>query len=526
MSEPVVKLVNISEHAFDNFVATARTCYSPRGIVEVEDVAGPAGAEPSELEKRRQRKQGLAQSLYKAGHHTTLQHAHAQFALDRVSRHVIWSFLHSHPFYNSEQVSQRYVTVREDNFHVPETLVGKSREVYLECVREQMRDYHELCDLLRPLVAKNYFERFKGRFGSKRAESDIQKKSQEVARYVLPIATHAYLYHTVSVITLLRYHRIAQEFDTSAEQKQVVAKMVEALLEREPEFATILQEPMAIEDTPEYSFFEKREMVEVDMQNASRVTAEFDAQLGGATSILVDWGANNEPVLAASVREVLGLTRDQMHDVEAIDLVLNPEKNRLLGEAMNLTTLSKLSRTLFHPRYTFRKKLSHTADSQDQRHRLTPGSRPILMRHYTGRPDFITPILIKSHPELEERYQRSMENSWEAINRLLMAGESPEDAAYLLPNAVSIRFSESSDLLNLHHKMAMRLCYNAQEEIWRASLDEALAIRKINPQIGKWFLPPCAIRKHAQQKPNCPEGDHYCGVPAWRLELEEYERQI
>ena len=33
--------------------------------------------------------------------------------------------------------------------------------------------------------------------------------------------------------------------------------------------------------------------------------------------------------------------------------------------------------------------------------------------------------------------------------------------------------TESADLASLHHKLRMRLCYNAQEEIWRASLDEA-----------------------------------------------------
>ncbi len=37
-------------------------------------------------------------------------------------------------------------------------------------------------------------------------------------------------------------------------------------------------------------------------------------------------------------------------------------------------------RTLDHAHYTFRKKLSHSADSQDQRHRMVPGSRPLLSR--------------------------------------------------------------------------------------------------------------------------------------------------
>src|SRR5690606_8814875 len=122
--------VNLFSHAYDNFVATARTCYSSKGIITHEDVSGPPGAEPSLLEQKRERKYALAQSLFKAGHHTTLQHAHAQFAMDGISRHFIWSFLHSHPFYNSEQVSQRYVSVKEENFHVPDGLSAAGKDVF------------------------------------------------------------------------------------------------------------------------------------------------------------------------------------------------------------------------------------------------------------------------------------------------------------------------------------------------------------------------------------------------------------
>lgn len=526
MPEALVKLVNISSNAYDNFIAAARTCYSTKGIVDVTDVTGLPGAPPSELEIRRERKHALGQSIFKAGHHTTLQHAHVQFAIDRVSRHFIWSFLHSHPFYNSEQVSQRYVEVKEENFHVPETLSARARVMYLECVRRQMRDYHELCELLRPVVAEQYFARFSGRHGSRRAEGDIKRKSQEVARYVLPVATYAYLYHTISVITLLRYYRVAQQFDTSAEQREVVQKMVDAVLEVEPEFRLVLQQPMPLEDTPEYRFFADRELCEVDMDNARRFIEEFDEEVGTDTSVLVDYGMRNEPELAQSVREVFGVTRADLSDSEAIALVLDPALNHVQGEPMNLSTLSKLSRTMFHPHYTFRKRLSHAADSQDQRHRLTPASRPILMRHFTGEPDYVTPVLLKGGGRVAELYEESMKSTWAVVNALLLGGESPEDVAYLLPNAVTVRFTESSDLLNLHHKMAMRLCYNAQEEIWQASLDEARAVERVNPLIGKWLMPPCAIRRQAGARPVCPEGDRFCGVTVWRKALAEYERLI
>jgi len=115
---PKVTLVNAFEKPFDNAVATARTCYSSKGIITAEQVAGE-GLDEDKKEERRQKRDDLARSIYKAGHHTTLQHAHFQFALENVSRQFIWSFLHSHPFYNSEQVSQRYVTVNPDQMAVP-----------------------------------------------------------------------------------------------------------------------------------------------------------------------------------------------------------------------------------------------------------------------------------------------------------------------------------------------------------------------------------------------------------------------
>lgn len=234
----------------------------------------------------------------------------------------------------------------------------------------------------------------------------------------------------------------------------------------------------------------------------------------------------NETLLADSVREVLGLPRAALTDEEAIALALDPGRNRLLGESLNLTTLSKISRCLFHPSYTFRKKISHAADSQDQRHRMTPASRPILAGHLTETPDYITPELIRLDDAILRDYEETMARNWEAMNELRALGVEEQFVQYLLPNAVSIRFTESSDLLYLRHKHAMRLCYNAQEEIWRASLDEARQIRAVNPRIGRYLLPPCTLRVLAKQRPICPEGERFCGEKVWTYELDEFTRVI
>jgi len=516
-----ITLVNLFERPFDNAVAAARTCYSGKGIVSPEQVGGQGG--PAEREAARERKHNLAASIYAAGHHTTLQHVHVQFALEGVSRQFIWSFLHSHPFYNSEQVSQRYVTVTPDRVYVPPELDPAQREVFLAAVERQLKDYQALTGALIPLARAEYAKLFPARADKPRGVKDVQKKAQEVARYVLPVATTAYLYHTVSLLTLLRYHRMAGQYDTPAEQRRVVDEMVAQVVARDPDLKALVEEPIRLEEMAE-----ARWMGQLGGREGApeAFVAEFDARLDGRTSRLIDHSANGEAVMAQAVREVLGATRDRLSDDAAIAAVMDPAQNPLLGETLNLKAHGKLARAMVHPHYAFAKKLSHTADSQDQRHRMTPASRPVLAAHVTQGPDYVTPRLVHQDPAVARAYAASMERTWEDVARLKALGAPDELSHYLLPNAVSIRFTESADLMSLHHKMAMRLCYNAQEEIWQASVDEAEEVRRVHPRIGRFLLPPCGLRHLAGTRPVCPEGDRYCGVKVWRLDLAEYARVI
>jgi len=524
--EPDVRLVAAFPRPYENAVATARTCYSGRGIVTTEEVSGAPDLPADKREAKAAQRDRIAKSIYKAGHHTTLQHAHFQFALDGVSRQFLWTFLHAHPFYNSEQVSQRYVEVKGGNYAVP-ALEGEALAVYEACAQRQMADYRDLIELLTPVVDRAYFGIFPAR--RQRAEKwkgAIQKRAQEIARYVLPVATHAYLYHTVSGLTLMRYWRLCEQYDAPREQRWVVRKMVDALLAHDPLFATILEDPFPIEETPEHVFYAAATAGHSVGRLRDECAKEFDAALEGRTSRLVDWKPRNEECVASAVREVLGVPRSMLPDDAAIALVLDPSSNRLLGQSLNVATLSKVTRALSHASYTFRKRLSHTADSQDQRHRMTPASRPCLPAYLSDAPDYVTPEVVYVDDQVRQAYDASMARTWEAIDRLRALGVSDEDRAYLLPNAVNLRFTESADLLHLHHKLKMRLCYNAQEEIWRASRDEALQIAEVNRRIGRFLLPPCSLRAMAEESPICPEGDRYCGVRVWKLDVRDYRRAL
>jgi thymidylate synthase ThyX len=525
---PRATIVNSFATPFSNAVATARTCYSARGIVRAEEVEGAGIDDLGERGRRLERRDSLARDLYSAGHHTTLQHAHFQFTLENVSRQFIWSFLHSHPFYNSEQVSQRYVTVQPGAYAVP-PLEGEALAVYERTVGRQIEAYRRLSQDLVPLVEAEYYRRFPARRGKEAWAKEVRKKAQEVARYTLPVATFAYLYHTVSGVTLLRYYRLCEEPDAPLEQRLVLEQMVAALLEADGGYRAILEEPIPQEET-----LEARALAEARRtwgegaaaSMAARFRREFDAELGERVSRLVSYSAEGEATVAQAVREVLGLGRVQMDDGAAIDLVMDPARNPYSGMRLNVDTHSKLARALFHAHYTFRKRISHTADSQDQRHRMTPASRPVLSAHLDDQPDYVLPPLAAADAGVRRLYEDAMAASWEGIGRLRALGVEDQFALYLLPNAACVRFSESADLLNLRHKHAMRLCYDAQEEIWRASLEEAQQVRGVHPRLGRWLQPPCGLRARAGQAPFCPEGRRYCGEPVWKYDLSDYRRLI
>src|SRR5512136_2579911 len=132
---PIVTLRDASSRPYDDAIAAARTCYAPR-VVGAEEVT------PRQRET-------IGPLTFEAGHHTVWQHAHFEFGLENVSRQLVWSFLHSHPFYNSEQSSQRFVRLDEARVHVPEGLSPEARAVYEGAVEAAWESYRRLTQLLR-----------------------------------------------------------------------------------------------------------------------------------------------------------------------------------------------------------------------------------------------------------------------------------------------------------------------------------------------------------------------------------------
>ena len=538
-SPPRVTLRNAFAHPFDSAIAAARTCYATRliGHEEITD----------------KQRLNIGAATFYSGHHTVYQHAHFEFGLENISRHFVWSFLHAHPFYNSEQQSQRYVRLDKAQAYIPQESLffnDASRAIYEQAVARAWNSYRELSALLvndaRTILSDiwhigpmSHPKRLQ------KIERYAEKRAIEIARYVLPLAAFTTMVHTISGIVLHRLWRMSAASDTPSEARAVIGEMVSLVRGIDPQFFDRFgTEPL--EELPEWAdrsavahendrsaVARDEDRSAVAQTNGAAATPpsagklfarEFDAKLAGKTSKLIDYSPNAPRVVAEAYRAVLGQTEAQCSDAEAIDRLLNPARNLYRLETLDVGVHAPAMRALQHANYTFAKKISHTADSQDQRHRMVPGSRPLLTLADTREPDYLTPMLLENNPRARELYDRAMQDAWNAKNELIDRGVLPELALYVLPNAKAIRLVESGSLLHLLHKWTMRTCFNAQEEIYRASLDEVAQLREVHPQFSRYIGPPCHVRAGITT-PICTEGSHFCGVKVW-LDFPNIERRI
>jgi thymidylate synthase ThyX len=493
---------------YDGAIAAARTCYSAR-VIDVREIT------------ERQR-DSIGRLTYDGGHHTVYQHANFEFGLENVSRHFVWSFLHSHPFYNSEQQSQRYVRLHDPRAFVP-PLNGDALGVYERAIVSAWGAYARLSAVLKDdafaiLKELRYVTPRASADRLKTIEREAEKKAIETARYVIPIAAFTAMVHTIAGITLYRLVRMANAGDTPYEARFVIGAMVDAVRQHDPMFLDkVGVAPLDEAELPEIAFPRSR-------AGGDRFAAEFDARLAGRVSRLADASPCAEENVAEAVRSVFGLTSDELPTAEALDRLMNPARNRYRLDTLNLSYNAPLMRALHHASYTFHKRLSHTADSQDQRHRMVPASRPLLTLADTQAPNVVTPRLIARNGAAAAIFGDAMRDAWAAKNRLLALGVPLEFAQYVLPNATAVRLVESGSLIALLHKWTMRTCFNAQEEIYEASMQEVEQVRAAHPSLARHIGPPCVVR-NGLVAPRCTEGTHFCGVPVW-LDFPNVERRL
>lgn len=433
----------------DIAVGSARSCYFGKHIITPEEAQGW------------DKKNDLLASIFKAGHHTTLQHYHFTFLIEGMSRHLIWRLLHSHMFYNSEQVSQRYAKMKAENFYIPKDAdVSEWKHYY-----EKMYTYYDT--FIQKLIPK--VEEVLPKFKKKEAK----KKAQEMARYFLPVGMKAHLYHTINVVTALRYINAAKVLpEAQKEAREFVRQLEEEMLKIDPDLKPLIE-------------FAKEEKVAYPDIHLDVIKSRINAK----------------------------------ECVEVFDVVDYPfELNENYAGVLRTSNLF-LDTSLLGSFHSYI-RLSLSADAQNQRHRRSPAIRPSLESMY-ARNCYVPPI-IKEH--FLEAYNEAMAysyNFFESQVEMIGFGE----AVYALTNAHEIEILEKDDFNAFAHKAQMRLCYNAQQEIFDITYKqiEKLKERGVNTEN---FLPPCTIRARQKIRPICPEGDRFCGVKVWKLPMSDYDRKI
>src|SRR5271163_15731 len=283
---PRVTLRNSFAHSFDSAIAAARTCYSTR-LIGHEEIT----------DKQRVM---IGSGTYFGGHHTVYQHAHFEFGLENISRQFVWSFLHAHPFYNSEQQSQRYVRLDRAQAFVPAARAefgAGERAIYEGAVARAWEHYRELTRVLEPTARAILSDIWHvGPMSHARRVQKVERQSEkraiEVARYVLPVAAFTTMVHTISGIVLHRLYRMQAASDTPSEARHVIGEMVARVREVDPQFFDRFDnEPM--DAPPEWHD---------TARNGAAFSREFDAKLAGLTSKLVDYSAGALAVMADAYR--------------------------------------------------------------------------------------------------------------------------------------------------------------------------------------------------------------------------------
>ena len=190
---PVVTLLReeSTAHPFALTIAAAWSCYGAKparveNVLKLIHEPAPAGLAPEKVadrDGRRERALKLYADLFAAGHHTTFQHATFVFVLDNVSRLAIWSFFHAHPFYNSEQVSQRYREVSGAVMTTP-ALPEPQLAIYQAAIERSLEGYRRLTEILTPGFQRDYATVFPARAKAQGPEAEqrvadaVQKRAQ------------------------------------------------------------------------------------------------------------------------------------------------------------------------------------------------------------------------------------------------------------------------------------------------------------------------------------------------------------
>jgi thymidylate synthase (FAD) len=177
---------------------------------------------------------------------------------------------------------------------------------------------------------------------------------------------------------------------------------------------------------------------------------------------------------------------------------------RVLTTIMNSGHYSALE----HISYTFAiDGVSRALTHQLVRHRLASYNQQ-SQRYvsYADEPAFIVPPHVDADPDARGAFLEACGSAFLAYRSMIDTGIAPEDARYLLPNAMETKIVVTMNVRELLHFFELRCCKRAQWEI------RDLALRMLElaePSAPYIFMDAGASCRRA----TCREGKMTCGEP-------------
>jgi flavin-dependent thymidylate synthase len=450
----------------DLIAASARTCYSNTGGLVLPD-------QVTDWSKKNE----LIESIVSAGHHTTFQHVYITLGITGISRQLIYRLLHNHPNYNSEQLSQRYVGATKSNTHfVYPVTTPENKAKWEEYYNTVMEYYH----ILNAELVKVFETMLHGY-----TKKQVTKKAQEFARYVLPQGITASLYHTINLMTALRYIAVAKALpEANDEAIRFSTQLEHILLDMDPDLRPYIEK--AKNTVVKYPVMKDSEKVLTAYRKHSKNNVNVFSVTGSIVS------TDNE-----SYSNILNL------------YTVMPD-NGILGAIDTYI------------------ELSLSADAQNQRHRTSPAYRPTIEETFVSNRYYI-PDIVKDNDHILKIYEKAMHYMYNFFHEQVSTHIGTADfgeAVYALPNAHMVEILQKDDFSNFLHKGHMRLCLNSQEEIRKIVTEQLLQIpshitNKDYINILRSVSAPCIHRHNCGIKPYCPEGDRFCGVKLWTMDKKE-----
>jgi hypothetical protein len=393
--------------------------------------------------------------LFKTGHHTTLQHSYYTFAIKNIAISDVTFGLHlDSPFYNSDQRSGRFCgkMFKNPDFDFIDNYLKyywlkdeKKRNLVLSFVKNGFKAYQDNLEEA-TMIAKEFIKKERPFASVNDIEKNALKFAQEQLRVFVPTIFPTAFVYTINLSALISFYQVAW----SPPLVDVAQKMVNFVLSKNPEFGYMFVLP----------------------NKGKRYTEQFFNP--ERSSILT-----SPSLKLLSLGNVFNFVKPAGDDCHPVDLLhFDPAyMNNNLEEVKTEIEVSLITM------------------GQDQRHRTIKRGNP----KFTG--NFYLPPILQ---ELGlDNLALSIMDEWLCLPR----GDGMLTMAP--PYGAMVSYKKSATYNALIHEVQKRLCWCAQEEIFKLNLNlRGQASQEANTRFVDFidiFSPSCITTG------KCGEGARYCG---------------